>query len=526
LRIPLHVKLMVSYLLVVGLLFVPTLLYLRTSLRSEIEEELRAELDKQATLLAVRLAGLGPTERVEAARTLAALMPERLTVVDPQGAVIADSAREGLANHLDRPEILAALAEGSGTAIRRSASTNDTRLYVAKRFPAAGEVTGVVRLSVPVRALVRASTHGTWFVNRAGALAVSVAILLSLLGFLLVSRPLRRLTATIRAFAGGDFGHPVLVDTKDELGETAQALIELAGHIRGRLLASGADRAALHSLLDDLPAGVVLFDPERNPLLVAAQARVTLELAADDEAERVRSLPELPGQGPVVARVLETGLTEEAPLEPPWLPGRKLRARWVALYAPDGRRQAALVVIEASSVEAELARVRRSLSGLAEQVREAAIRVSETETAARLVELAEQADREAPLPAARPAAVRAIGVGELCRAAAAEVAPLAARGGVRVEFDLAESDVLVVEADGRTRRALRQLLQGGLAEARGGALRVRAQVHEARVRLSARITPEDAAGERMAALVQCLGGDAGTERDGEAAEAWLLLPRA
>src|SRR5262245_18217075 len=55
-RIPLHLKLMASYLLVVGLIIVPSFFYVRKiqqqELRGDLERELRSELSALADLLA------------------------------------------------------------------------------------------------------------------------------------------------------------------------------------------------------------------------------------------------------------------------------------------------------------------------------------------------------------------------------------------------------------------------------------------------------------------------------------------
>ena len=57
----------------------------------------------------------------------------RLTLIRPDGRVIADSTQSlqqvaTMENHAGRPEVVAAMASGSGTAIRRSDTTSDLRL--------------------------------------------------------------------------------------------------------------------------------------------------------------------------------------------------------------------------------------------------------------------------------------------------------------------------------------------------------------------------------------------------------------
>jgi len=59
----------------------------------------------------------------------------RVTIIDVQGVVIYESNRdvEGMENHLNRPEIVTAMAGGIGSSVRYSESVGKDFLYVAKR---------------------------------------------------------------------------------------------------------------------------------------------------------------------------------------------------------------------------------------------------------------------------------------------------------------------------------------------------------------------------------------------------------
>lgn len=60
----------------------------------------------------------------------------RATVISPEGQVLYDSVEDeaSLQNHNQRPEIIAALAHGTGTALRRSDSMKEQQFYYAKRL--------------------------------------------------------------------------------------------------------------------------------------------------------------------------------------------------------------------------------------------------------------------------------------------------------------------------------------------------------------------------------------------------------
>ena len=118
------------------------------------EKHFKAEsLNARLQLLNLRLLDAldeGTTPEAFAARHRDDFRGLRITVLDPAGSVVYDSAEppEALAslpNHLGRPEIAQALADGTGYTIRRlSESTHDTYFYSAMR----GERC-IVRTAVP-----------------------------------------------------------------------------------------------------------------------------------------------------------------------------------------------------------------------------------------------------------------------------------------------------------------------------------------------------------------------------------------
>lgn len=153
--------------------------------------------------------------------------PVRLTVLDGQGRVLADSAADAgeMENHADRPEIRAAVMSGAGEDVRWSTTTGGRQMYMARRI--AGE-DGVVRI---YRASV--SLGGTNQVQGTLWLCGGVGIFMGLVAALIsahyaagrVVEPLQSLTGAARAMAEGDT--PVKVEgAPDEMGE-------LAGYYQG-----------------------------------------------------------------------------------------------------------------------------------------------------------------------------------------------------------------------------------------------------------------------------------------------------
>ena len=526
LRAPLLAKLLVSYLLVLGLVLVPAYLILRGRAQREVRAVLQHELAAQVAMLGQRLGeapALGP--RID---ELLRSVPARVTVIDPRGQVLGDStaAAAEMENHLKRPEIQQALRVGSGDAVRLSATTGQTMIYAARRFPERGPPRGVVRLALPTSRADHAADDVLSSLDQAAAASLSLALVLSLIAAIVVSRPLRRIARGARALAAGDLGHVVAIRSHDELGQVTAALEELAAQLRVRLLESGADHMTLRALLDDLPVGAILYGPDRVPLVMNGAARALLELSPASELDDARRLIERPEHAAVVGRVLDGRVSEEQDLVPP---GRKkpLRARWIAVARADGGAQPALLLWrDEQEARRELGEAALRWGDLLRQV---VHDVRDPATARKLAQTLVEMDRARPDQRPGPDGVEPMQLARLCelplRAARAQAAP-----DISVALDLPDPEALVVESGGRVDAALRRLLTDAIAASEPGAtLRLRGEQEQARVRLSMRLRVPARGSFKtkwVANQVACLGGDAGATRDGDELEVWLSLPRA
>lgn len=500
-RVPLHIKVMISYLLVVALIAVPTYVYISKNVPQELQSFVEQDLERQARTLAQGLAPVPPAELALATATLVRSVPQRVTVVDTSGRVLGDTLQLRsnaplLGNHAQRPEIRQALATGRGVSIRESATSGEETLYVAVRFPAKGPPQGAVRLALPTRTLLHASQDFLEFFRSAGALALSGAVLLSLLAAVVVSRPLRKMGEAARAFAAGDFGHAVEVGGADEIGDVARALSDLAAELRSRLVQAGADRMTLSAVIDNLPVGVVIFDDKRQLHSINSCARRLLDTAAvQDEGQRAHQLTEPPEHAAAIQRVLRSGVSESLPLQMPWL-ALPLRATWLAVAAASGASTIAVILEERPLLHAHA-------DGAA---------LGPAQSAAAWT--------------GRAQALRVVAARQLCDEVLGDLAEVLAHGGAHVQLDLPDGEACVVEVGGKVRRALTLWLQQGLAHSAGAPLRVRGQWSATRLRLMVWTQGEAWQPRGVAELLSGVGGGASAVHQGATTQAWIDLARA
>jgi len=520
-------KLVAGTLVVLALVLVPSFLVLRHRIRAEIREAMRRELTTQARTVAAQLAPLTPQQAAARLPDIVRLIPVRVTVVDPAGKVLADSdaAPGSMDNHRERPEVRAALAEGTGSSIRHSATLEQTMIYAASRYPATGPPAGVVRLALPTARADQAAGRALDFLDTAAAGAATAAVILSLVMALYLTRGLRAIRRGAWALAEGDLTVPIAVRSRDEVGEVAAAIGALAAKLRSQLLDAGADRSTLQALMDELPVGVIVCGTDRVPRTLNGAARRLLDLPPDAELEQVGEFVARPGHAEVAQRVLATRLSEEQPLAVASVEGRPLRGRWVPVGRTDGGAELVLILWDDPKDGRQA--VERDMTKWAAALQEVAADLSRPTSAARLARVIEQLDRAraAELPAAD--AVAPVTLSSLCEPAVRVARARAAGDRISIELELGNPETLVVEANGRAGSAVHSMFNAALsASSPGAVLRLRSQDAPTDVRLVLRVRADSVKTRWMATQVAPLGGSAGADPDGEDLDVWLRLPKA
>lgn len=132
----------------------------------------RQTLDELLNLLDAQSASAAP--KALAAQFAAAVPDKRLTIIAPDGTVLADTLGDVSQNHSDRPEFQSALASGTGEAMRQSNTAGTVLLYEAKQF-SNGDVGRVSMPLSSVNALILRGITG-WLSAAAVALVLSLLL--------------------------------------------------------------------------------------------------------------------------------------------------------------------------------------------------------------------------------------------------------------------------------------------------------------------------------------------------------------
>jgi two-component system phosphate regulon sensor histidine kinase PhoR len=295
-------------------------LYLSNFIRQTYMDDLKSKLSTEARMVGEVIQPLcagGTTDSDQldlAAKKWAKILGARVTIIAPDGVVLgeSDEDRTKMANHSDRPEVIAALAQGQGNSIRFSQTVGYDMLYTAFRL----DTRNIVRVAVPLNRIQANIAHLQRILFSATFLVTLLAILLAAWIAGRTSRPVRELTEAVRQMTTGEITEQPVVKTVDEVGQLTQAFNYMSVQLREQIQALESERAKLFAVLEKMTDGVVIVDQQGFILLM------------NQTAEKMFGIPHETSRGKPLAETIrhhqpfelwqrcqKTNATEEAPID-------------------------------------------------------------------------------------------------------------------------------------------------------------------------------------------------------------------
>lgn len=504
-------RIVIPYIVVILMMTAGLTLYLSGVVRQTRLADLEAHLLTDARLLAEQTSPYLPggaefdTAALQAmAMSWAAISGERVTIVGPEGTVLAESHADlgRMDNHLYRPEVQRAQQQGTGVAIRFSETLRQDVMYAAVAVRAEGARRGFVRMALPFAEIQANVAQLSRTMAGGGALIAGLASLLAFYIAARTIRPVEQLTAVVTQVAEGDLSARLLPTTHDEVARLTRAFNHMADQLRDKVATLAEEREQLAAVLDTMTGGVIITDDEGQVLLINAAAGRILQ--AEAPLPPGRTFAQVAHNHELIElweRCIQTGAEQMATVEtllhrnflqvimtplPTLTPPRLL----VVLQDLTQVRRLETVRRDfISNVSHELRTPLASLSLLVETLRDGALDdppaaqrfLSQMEDALgvltqmveELLELSRIESGKIPL-AARPAAVATLVQPPLER-----LAPQAERKGVTLTMSLAEGLPHVSADAPRIHQVLGNLIHNAIKfTPEGGAVTVSAQVQE------------------------------------------------
>lgn len=233
----------------------------------------------QLTLRAIDTGAIGEGRLQEKVTELSKTITSRITVIDRDGHVLADSEDNPaeMENHADRPEVLQILNKGEnpGLSIRYSKTLGYSMMYVTVPIIENDRITGVVRTALSLEKVEEAIKN----LRAALTFVLFTAMLLTaIVGVRIakgIAKPIEEMITVSERLKDKDYSSRVRLRPKGELGQLANAINVLAASLKSQMEQIQENEQQLMGVLTNMKSGVLLVDKD-GKILLANRAMGTM----------------------------------------------------------------------------------------------------------------------------------------------------------------------------------------------------------------------------------------------------------
>ena len=241
-------------------------------LSAGLQQQIESELSKQAKILRQSFSESAKTKNSNNLKSqidsYSAASGSRITIIARDGKVMVDSdiamdSLESLDNHSNRPEVIAAFNNGSGSSKRFSNSIQKDMLYFAL-LDNTFEVERVIRISVTNEYLDRSLAS----LENSMTLIIVVALIVAILASVLAGNYIREsfidLERAASDMSDGSYKKKDLeslpVKRRDEIGSMARNISTISTNLKNQISLIAKQRDQFGSVLDGLGEGIMVCD--------------------------------------------------------------------------------------------------------------------------------------------------------------------------------------------------------------------------------------------------------------------------
>ncbi|HKM47645.1 MAG TPA: ATP-binding protein [Terriglobales bacterium] len=256
-RSRIFVKLMVVFLLVIGVTAITLQLTVRRVWERTLREQIKLNLKQKTLMFAYRVEADRQHSLADIASQEGQAAGARATVIDPTGRVLADSEADPstMENHAQRKEFVAALAGQLGMDERKSHTLDIPFLYVAA--PVSG---GAVRLAYPLPEIEITDRPLGVALFWGSLSAFLFAVLVAAVASHYVGRRLQRIVTFAERVASGDLTARIASTSTDEIGQVAAALDKTTHRVEESYARVQTSQRELETLLNSMQDAVIAVD--------------------------------------------------------------------------------------------------------------------------------------------------------------------------------------------------------------------------------------------------------------------------
>ena len=199
----------------------------------------------------------------------------RISLIDATGTVVYDSdyAISTLDNHAWRKEIQDAMATGSGTAERKSATQNVPVLYHAVRIDGNPQV-AVLRVSIKLSEFRDYQQNYRLLFSGGLVLLLAITIGVTFISIRRITRPLEEIHMVAEQYTAGNLSARSAVDSPQELADLSKTMNTMAAQLQSQIADIESKSQQYSTILSSMTEGLLFIDSqlmivEANPTACA-----------------------------------------------------------------------------------------------------------------------------------------------------------------------------------------------------------------------------------------------------------------
>lgn len=233
-----------------------------------LENQIRNGFIKDINLLSDILQNQFESDKLlEFTKHYSNLMGFRITLINLDGSIIADSDIDNLENHSKRTEFQQALQNNLGFSIRYSETLGTNYLYYAKKINY-NSTNLVLRISSPLLDLRNLKTDILNLSMGGIILGLIVSIVVATLFSNIFSTAIKQLTLAVEDVSKGNYDKKIDINSNDEIGKLADAFNLMARELKYTVLQLKDRNIKLESILNSINSGLIAIDADYNIMLL------------------------------------------------------------------------------------------------------------------------------------------------------------------------------------------------------------------------------------------------------------------
>ncbi|MDG2174794.1 MAG: ATP-binding protein [Gammaproteobacteria bacterium] len=250
----------------------------------QVQESLDTSLSVSAELLKIAISpalrNLNYQLIRETSETIAGLSQLRITIIDNNGLILADSHENPFVmdNHFRRPEVQLAVINGIGRAQRYSFTLQEDFQYLAIPMYSQSQLLGFARVAKSSSSLAADISQAQFLLLRNSAFATFFILLLA---FYLAARQASKvaeLTAVTEEISRGNFTHRIPEGNNVGLKKMSEAINQMARSSAQSVTENTADSNRLSTIFTCMVEGVIDIGMDQNILHINEAAARMLSI--------------------------------------------------------------------------------------------------------------------------------------------------------------------------------------------------------------------------------------------------------